>query len=93
MQLSSLTINRAACGERREIEVIGMQGDANVILRNAINANQEPHMIDYADASLHVEELCMHADACRLSNACPNARSQRPMRSPSCLFLLAFQGS
>lgn len=44
-----------------------MQGDANVILRNAINVNQGLQMIDYADA-LHVENrACMLMHVARVS--------------------------
>ncbi len=34
-----------------------MQGDANVILRDAINVNHGVQMIDCADAFLHVGSL------------------------------------
>lgn len=47
--------------------MIGMQGDANVILRNAINVNQGLQMIDYADA-LHVGNracMLMHVARCK----------------------------
>lgn len=46
--------------------MIGMQGDANVILRNAINVNQGLQMIDYADANLQRWVACTLADACHL---------------------------
>lgn len=50
-----------------------MQGNANVILKNTINVNQERHKIDYADASLHVEScacMLMHVDCCEHVQMC-----------------------
>lgn len=47
-----------------------MQGDANVILRNAINVNQWLQMTDYADAFLYVGSLAcmpMHVACCSMS--------------------------
>lgn len=50
--------------------MIGTRGDANVILRNAVNVNQRLQTADYADAFLHVGSLAcmpMHVACCSMS--------------------------
>lgn len=74
--------------------MIGMQGDANVMLRNATNVNQAVQMIDYADACLACRPPRVHADVRRLLQACQSARSKTPARLsrrfyPAILFIFS----
>lgn len=71
--------------------MIGMQGDANVILKNTINVNQERRMIDYADASLHVGTFACMLMHVGCGEPCPNVQSQERRGAALWLFQRLFK--